>query len=511
MRGTAASSVAFLGLLLVTLQAQAPATSYTVVTREGRRPLATTPLNGLDFVALEDVASLFQATLNDEASAGGVTLTYRGRTIVASANQSTVSANGRVVSLPSPVVRSGRRWLVPVEFLQSAFGAIYDQRIVVRRPSRLVLIGDVRVPRVAARIDAPGPPTRATIEVTPGAPVTAATEATRIVVRVDADAIDPVLPPAAGGLIAQIRPGDQPGTVIVVLAPGAGPARTVTQAGDATTRVTIEVPAATTQGAPPPGIAAPVPGTAPVPAPADLPPAVSVETLLARRPVLQTVVIDPGHGGEARGVRGASGLEEKRVSLDVAQRLKGLLESRLGLRVILTRESDTAVPADVRIAAANNNKADLFISLHLNAAPSPAVAGAEIYYLWLDREGKAVRDKAARTAVAMPVLGGGARTIDIIPWDLAQARHVEDSMALAAVVASTLEGRTKMGPTPVRAAPLRLLEGLNMPAVMVEMAYLTNPAQEKLFATEAHRNIVAQALFDGIVQFRMQLEERQSP
>ena len=120
------------------------------------------------------------------------------------------SVDGRIVTLPSAVVRSGRRWLVPVEFLPRALGPIYDQRIDLRRPARLLLVGDLRVPRVAGRIDSAGPPTRATIVITPATPVTATTETGRLVLRVEADALEPVFPVTATGLVDGIRIGDQP-------------------------------------------------------------------------------------------------------------------------------------------------------------------------------------------------------------------------------------------------------------------------------------------------------------
>ena len=111
----------------------------------------------------------------------------------------------------------------------------------------------------------------------------------------------------------------------------------------------------------------------------------------------------------------------------MARRLRGLIEARLGVRVILTRDDDRAVGADERAALANNSKADLFLSLHANAAPSPAVAGAEVFHLRLDREGEDARRAAEAEAVSLPVLGGATREIEVIQWDLAQARHVEAS------------------------------------------------------------------------------------
>ena len=90
-------------------------------------------------------------------------------------------------------------------------------------------------------------------------------------------------------------------------------------------------------------------------------------------------MIDPGHGGDDVGARGARGAQEKTVTLEVARRLRTLIEMRLGIRVVLTRDEDRTISLDERAAIANNSKADLFLSLHLNAAPAGSVAGAEVY------------------------------------------------------------------------------------------------------------------------------------
>src|SRR5688572_5587728 len=246
-------------MLLVLVQAQGtpPPAPLTLISREGRRAVPTVIISGQEFIALDDVASLFQVTVAEDAPTGGVTVTYRGRTIVLSAQQSIASVNGRVTALPAPVTRSGRRILVPLEFLSRALGPIYDRRIDLRRPARLLIVGDVTVPRVVARIDSAGPPTRATIEVTPSAPVTVTADVGRILVRVEADALDLALPAGANGLIEQIRAGDQPNLVVLLLGGAAGTPRTATATADGATRITIEVPGAAapagdTTAAPPP-------------------------------------------------------------------------------------------------------------------------------------------------------------------------------------------------------------------------------------------------------------------
>jgi N-acetylmuramoyl-L-alanine amidase len=217
---------------------------------------------------------------------------------------------------------------------------------------------------------------------------------------------------------------------------------------------------------------------------------------------MQTIAIDPGHGGDDVGARGSGGLLEKDVVLDIAHRLRALIETRLGIHVVQTREDDRAVPIDQRTAIANNNKAALFISLHANAAWSPAVSGAEVYHLRPDRTVAEVRLDAESSAITLPVLGGGTRTVDVIRWDLAQARHIDASARFATMLGAALGSKVPMSPRPVQAASLRVLEGADMPAVLVEVAYLTNPGQEKLAGSDAFKDGIAQAIFDTVAAFR---------
>jgi N-acetylmuramoyl-L-alanine amidase len=198
---------------------------------------------------------------------------------------------------------------------------------------------------------------------------------------------------------------------------------------------------------------------------------------------------------------------EKDLVLDVARRLRGVLDSRLGLRVILTRDDDRVVPHDERASIANNNKADLFISLHANASPNKSAKGAEVFYLSLDGLNDEARKMAeSPEAKPVPVLGGGSRDIDLILWDMAQARHLSESAAFAGLVEEELRRRVEMSPNPIQQAPFRVLVAANMPAVLVEMAFLSNPEQEGELTSDEFKNRVVQALYDAIVRYRGRID-----
>ena len=171
------------------------------------------------------------------------------------------------------------------------------------------------------------------------------------------------------------------------------------------------------------------------------------------------------------------------MTLNVARKLKAALEARLGVRVILTRDADATVGLDERAALANNNKADLFVSLHANASVRNSAAGAEVFYLSLEEYGDQAQRVAKGETEALPVFGGGARDIEIILWEMAQARYIEESAALALAVEGALREHVPMSPRAIQQAPFRVLVGANMPAVLVEMGFITNPEQERQLAS----------------------------
>jgi N-acetylmuramoyl-L-alanine amidase len=501
-RRTSFVAALILALVTTTSGQDSASTPLTLVSRDARRTIPTSVQNGREVVALDDLATLFQLSVKEDALAGGVTVSYRGRTIVASADRPIVSVEGRVVSLPAPMVRSGRRWLVPIEFISNALASIYDQRIELRRASRLVVLGDVRLPRVTASVDSPGPPTRATIEIAPAAAVAVNADAGRMQVRIDADGLD-FSASAMSGLIDRIRLGDQPNTIVLDTN---GTARATVTTANNVARVLIEVAAAATSESRAPG---PTPGPAPAPTPTPAPsaPIPDPRAVIAATRTWQTIVIDPGHGGDDVGVRSAKGVEEKQLTLDIARRLRAMVESRLGLRVILTRDDDRALGLDERAAVANNGKANLLISLHINGSRVPNQSGAEVFHLQLDRESAELVRGATAEGAALPTLGGGIRRLDLIPWDLAQARHLDESSVLASVIQEELQRQVPISGHPIRQAPMRLLAAANMPAALVEVAYLTNPGQEARLATDDFKNTVAQAVFSAIVRFRAWSEE----
>jgi N-acetylmuramoyl-L-alanine amidase len=476
----------------VAAQAPSAAAPYTVLSREGRRPLAARVMNGQEMFALDDLARLFNLTAREDAAAGGLTVSVGTQTIALSPGQGLASVGGRLISLPAPPIKDGRSWFVPVDFVARALAPVMPTRLELRKPSRLILVGDIRMPRVAGRVEALGSLARITLDIAPATPHAVTQDGGRLVVRFEADALDATLPATtAPELVQAVRPGDGAAAIAIDLGPRFASFRTTDQPGDrGAGRLVIDVLAQTTETAPAP--------PAPPSAPADAPPLLDLTPAGA----LRTIVIDAGHGGSEDGARGADGTLEKNVTLAVARRLKGALEARLGVRVILTRDGDTTVGLDERAALANNNKADLFVSLHANASVRPGTSGAEVFYLSLDEYGDAAQRVARAESESLPVFGGGSRDIEVILWEMAQARYIRESAALAQAVEASLRERVPMSGRALQQAPFRVLVGANMPAVLVEMGFITNAAQEKQLNSDDFQNLVVQGLVESVTRFR---------
>lgn len=222
---------------------------------------------------------------------------------------------------------------------------------------------------------------------------------------------------------------------------------------------------------------------------------------------LRTVVVDPGHGGDDPGVTGPLGLTEAEIVLDVGRRLEKIFEARLGVqRIVLTRAGDANVGIASRISTANGSKGDVLVSLHVAGSVRPEAAGPRVYSMGaglriVELAERRLRPRARRL-LAGQVEAEGSTDLRLTPWALAQQEYAARSAGLAASVARELRESTGHD-VPVSAQPLAILAGTRMPAVLVELGYLTNPEEEGLFKRGDHRGKLAGALFRGITSFAL--------
>ncbi len=212
------------------------------------------------------------------------------------------------------------------------------------------------------------------------------------------------------------------------------------------------------------------------------------------------IVIDPGHGGDDIGAESGSGLMEKEITLSVARRLARMLEAR-GYRVRLTRDGDQNRALTDRTALANRLEALAFVSLHANAFTASSVSGAETYYMSIDEASDA--DAAAMAALENQAgtASGEPSPLDLILWDLAQAEVLNESAQLALTVQQRLNSQLGGRDRGVRQAPFVVLTGATMPAILVEVGFLSNSSEADRLAQPDHQQRLAEAIAAGIEDF----------
>jgi N-acetylmuramoyl-L-alanine amidase len=215
------------------------------------------------------------------------------------------------------------------------------------------------------------------------------------------------------------------------------------------------------------------------------------------------VVLDPGHGGDDAGAVSAIGGAEKEVTLDIARRVKVLLERRHGIQVRLTRHSDEFVPLARRTAFANRKKADVFLSLHVNASAAHDAEGLEVYYL--DTANDEASRKLAERENGVPE-GQGIDDLSFMLSDLIQSGKLEDSIVFsrsldAAMRRSVITSHKGLRSLGVKKAPFFVLVGAHMPCALLEMFFIDHPTEGRKFQEESFRSALALGIADGIKSF----------
>jgi N-acetylmuramoyl-L-alanine amidase len=220
---------------------------------------------------------------------------------------------------------------------------------------------------------------------------------------------------------------------------------------------------------------------------------------------IKTIVIDPGHGGLEAGAKGKSGTLEKNLTLPISKKLKAVIERNLAYRVVLTREKDVNVSLENRAAIANNNRAVLFISVHVNGSPRKIAYGSETFFLSLNATDEEARRLAYMennsSEIESRISSDEDDDIMMILWDMAQSAFIKESSQLAENIQIELNSLLGTKNRGIKQAPFKVLTGVACPAILVEVAFLTNPAEEKKLIDENFQNRVAQAIYRGIANF----------
>jgi N-acetylmuramoyl-L-alanine amidase len=214
------------------------------------------------------------------------------------------------------------------------------------------------------------------------------------------------------------------------------------------------------------------------------------------------IVIDPGHGGHDTGTIGPNGLEEKDLVLEVGRRLGKLLETRLGAEVVYTRKDDTFIPLETRTAIANQQRADLFISIHANSSRDESARGVETYYLNFTSSPEALEVAARENAVSEKSI----YELQDLVKKIALKEKIEESREFAGDVQESLHsGLAAKSPgirnRGVKKAPFIVLIGANMPSILAEISFVSNPGDEHRLETSDYRQRIAESLYRGIAKY----------
>ena len=214
------------------------------------------------------------------------------------------------------------------------------------------------------------------------------------------------------------------------------------------------------------------------------------------------VVIDPGHGGHDKGSIGPGGLLEKELVLDVAQRLGKLIEERLGSEVIYTRDDDRFIPLESRTEMANENKADLFLSIHANSSPFPGVSGIETYYLNFSSTREAMDLASRENAGSQKSIHELSEIIEkITKHDKAEESREFAGKMQTALYSAAVRSNAAARNRGVKKAPFVVLIGATMPSILVEIGFVSNSREETLLKRPDHRQKLAEALYNGLSRY----------
>ena len=229
---------------------------------------------------------------------------------------------------------------------------------------------------------------------------------------------------------------------------------------------------------------------------------------------IDTIILDPGHGGRDPGAKGKRGTKEKDIALKVSIRLKELLEERLGVNAVLTRSTDRFVTLGQRARIARKNQGKLFVSIHCNASRSRRARGFEVYFL-----SEAKTDEAAEVARRENAVldleeqdeSGAMDEIESIRFGLLSTQFLKESQDLAADIRAEVVGN--MRPLPdrgVRQANFYVMRGTmgHMPSVLVEIGFVSNPAEESQMRKTSYQRKMAEAIFNGIRNFKHRYERQ---
>jgi len=221
--------------------------------------------------------------------------------------------------------------------------------------------------------------------------------------------------------------------------------------------------------------------------------------LIPEKKKARRIILDPGHGGKDPGAIGSAGLKEKEVTLKVADDLAKLLKKESGVEVYLTREKDQFISLDRRVELANQWKGDIFISIHANAGFNKVAHGVETFFNSKHPYGEGATEVAKRENKELS--DNISPEAEMILWDMLQTRYRQESNELSHIVQKRLSEATGLEDRGTKSAGFYVLRGVAMPAILVEIGFISNPVEERKLKNEDFRKKIVQGIFKGIKEY----------
>lgn len=479
-------------LFVSALPAQDPFLSVFEGAKKTQIPLQN--IEGNPYIKVTDLQPHFSIYVSPIAGNQSLALTLGQHNVILSANRTLVSLDEKLVSLKSPVYVAQGEWYVPLDFIGRVLKVTSDKRILWLESTRSLILGDVVPNQIQLKYSMESDHTRIVLQSSRPVSYSAQMQGNTLVILPQGEDF------AIGFQETSFTDGILKG---LTFGNGGKSIRIETDQSYASYK-SFEL-------SDPPRLVIdfmrkqqPQAGESPAQPKPAAPTVLLPETPAGKR----VIVVDPGHGGTETGAEGPQGTMEKDITLSIARKLKSILENNSGTRVILTRDGDQVVPLDDRTALANNNKADLFISIHLNSTLRGYGKGAETYFLSAQATDDEARNSAAVENNAVGVNQAATQVgsdLKLILWDMAQTEYLTESSQLAEEIQQELNDTLGITNRGIKQAPFRVLMGATMPAVLVEVGFINNPAEEKLMTDSDYQLKIARAIFRSIQKFQANL------
>jgi N-acetylmuramoyl-L-alanine amidase len=456
--------------------------SFPIYFENSKLVVKAETFNSTTYVPLVQIVQTLGLPYTDSTGLETITIRSGSSRLVLTKNSALISIDGQVVLLANAIRHEGGRWLVPIDFLTRGLAKLSGTTFRYRPGTSRLFVGDVAAPELVMNAQVLGSITRLTIRVaTPIDMQVRRENPQRAVLTINQSPVDPLREQLSqrDRLVRSIAFDDSDGVskILVETTDEVKDIKLTASDGNRLYFVDFLRSAETTA----------TPITTGIPAKPDaLPPS---------QGSVRVVVIDPGHGGEDTGARGET-IVEKDLTLALARRLRTALQGRLGATVLLTRDSDIEMTNEARSAVANNNQANLFVSLHIGYSANTGDTGSSIFVMKEDFGG------TSGTA-------GFSRDRMFLPWYLGYRTRRDSSVRAANLLRDELGKVVTDWKFPVRTAILGVLTSATMPSVLLEVGNVNNPATSATLTDTGFQTRLVASVVNAIEHFS-QVEPRGS-